>query len=69
MAKELRKQLDSGYNIEKIAQWAFSIYLKYCGTFECGLQDIIMDIVMAEEGLEFELSKDDLVTIANELER
>ncbi len=66
--KELRKQLELDYGVKKLSFWAYGIYLKNCNKFEPGLKDIVMDIVAMAEGIEFEISKDELMTMSQELE-
>ncbi len=66
--KELRKQLELDYDVKKLSYWAYRIYLKNCNNFEPGLKDIVMDIVTMAEGIEFEISKDELMTMSKELE-
>lgn len=65
--KELEKQIQLKYDVQKLSNWAYSIYLEHCNVFEPGLKDIVMDIVTMGEGKEFELSKNELVAIVKKL--
>lgn len=67
-AKELREQLRLGYDVKRIARWAFDIHFKYCDRFELGLEDTVMTIAIMEEGFEFEMSEDELLKIAKDLD-
>lgn len=67
-AKGLIKQLSLGYDVERISRWAYKIYMEYCDKFEPGLRDTVMEIVTMEEGFEFEMSEDELLKIAKDLE-
>lgn len=67
-ARELREQLHLGYDVKRISRWAFDIHFKYCDKFEPGLRDAVMEIVIMEEGFEFEMSEDELLKIVKNLE-
>jgi len=65
--KELLEELDKGFNITRIARWAFSVRLEHCREFETGLDDVVMSVVAMEEGPEFEYSESELRSMAVDL--
>ncbi len=68
--KELEKQLQQGSNIIQLARWAHEIYLDKCDGFEeNSLSDCIMKIIMMEEGPEFEYTKEELLKMAQNLQK
>jgi hypothetical protein len=65
--KELEKRIQLKYDVQKLSNWAYSVYIEHCNVFEPGLKDIVMDIVTMGEGKEFELSKNELIAIVRKL--
>jgi hypothetical protein len=53
------------YNI--ISKWAYKVYIDQGLAFEDGLDNIVLKLMMMEEGPEFVLTRDYLLFIANEL--
>ena len=66
-ADELLHQLSSGYDVVRIARWAFSIYMSHSRELELGLKSEIMQVVAMEEGPEFEMSEQELRQFASHL--
>jgi hypothetical protein len=65
--KALLEQLNKGYDIIKLSDWAFSIHMSRCGEFADGVQDVVMQIVAMREGPEFEFSESELRDYAKNL--
>jgi hypothetical protein len=66
--RELKDQIDTGYNPVRIAQWAHNeIYLKHSRYLEQGLQELLMQLIAMEEGPEFEISESELRKLADDL--
>ena len=65
--KDLKKQIDDGYNPKKIGSWAHRLYLEYCGKIDKDLEENIIDLFVLEEGPEFELHEIELLVLANKL--
>jgi hypothetical protein len=66
LGRELLQQLDDGYDIVRIARWAYQLFLDSRGTGE-DLRSILMKLVVMEEGPEFELSESELRQMAQSL--
>jgi hypothetical protein len=64
---ELAKQIELNYDVKKLSHWAYGIYLQYCDQFETGLYTIVMDVVTMAEGYEFEILKEELIAITEDL--
>jgi hypothetical protein len=65
--KELEQELTNEFNVIQLARWAFDKYLKHIET-EDDLNEIIMQIVVMEEGPEFEYTKEEFLKIAKDLQ-
>ena len=63
-AERLINQLTLGYDKERLADWAFNEYLQNCRELE---PDKIMDIVLMEEGPQFEMTEDEVRRFCDEL--
>jgi hypothetical protein len=57
---ELLAELDRGYEVVRLARWAYSRYLAHSRNLEEGLREKIMQVVVMEEGPEFEMSETEL---------
>ena len=68
-AKDLKKQLDLGYEPKIIGRWAHKIYLQHCGKINQDLEEQIVDLFALEEGPEFELPESKLRDLVKNLER
>ena len=66
-ASGLRAQLTAGYDIERIAKWAYVERLD-ARDVEEGLDDVIFQVVAMTEGPEFEMTEKELVALCEELE-
>lgn len=62
----LLNELSKGVNVRRIASWAFGIQFEYGNNFEKGLDEIVMKVIMMEEGREFELTEAKLRELAHE---
>lgn len=67
-AKDLKAQLDLGYEPKRIGSWAHKMYLKYCGRIDPELEEIIVDLFVLEEGPEFEIPESKLRELVHTLE-
>jgi hypothetical protein len=56
----LRNQLDMGYDVKRIADWAHGEYLCHGRSFAPEVQSVVMKIVAMDEGPQFELSEEDI---------
>lgn len=65
--KNLKEKIDNGYSPRQIGEWAFEVYFKYGRDFDPEMDEIVQNLFMMEEGLEFEYSKEELLSIANRL--
>ena len=64
---ELKEKINMGNDCKEISKWAFKVYLDYGLNFEKGLDYFVLKLIAIEEGHEFFLSKDELLTMANQL--
>lgn len=63
----LKEQLAIGYDVVRVARWTHQEFLDHCRELEPGLQPAMMKLIAMEEGPEFEMSKQEIQTFANEL--
>ena len=64
---ELKTKCEFDYDIVKLSRWAHEVFLENCRYLEVGLQPFIMKVVTMQEGEEFELTKQQLLTEAEDL--
>jgi hypothetical protein len=64
--RALREELNKGYDVVRIARWAYELHLN-ATDFEVGLEPEILRVVAMEEGNEFELSEEELGRLADAL--
>jgi hypothetical protein len=50
-----------------ISRWAYELYLDRIREFEPGLESVVMDLVLMEEGPGFEYTIEELYALANRL--
>lgn len=67
-AKDLKAQLDIGYEPKRIGSWAHKMYLQYCGRIDEQLEEIMVDLFVLEEGPEFEIPESKLRELIKNLE-
>jgi hypothetical protein len=67
-AKDLKAQLDLGYEPNRIGSWAHKMYLQHCGRIEKDLEEIMVDLFVLEEGAEFEYPESKLRELIKWLE-
>jgi hypothetical protein len=65
----LRAQLLRGYEPRRMARWAYVTYLDHANELEVGLYEELMKIATMEEGPEFELSKQEVEELAENLSK
>ncbi len=67
-AIKLKQQLAGGYDVVKVARWAYQEYLGNCEGLESGLKPEMMKVIVMEEGPEFEMTESEIQNFANNLE-
>ena len=67
-AKDLKAQLDLGYEPKRIGNWAHQVYLKHCGRIDTELEEIMVDLFVLEEGPAFEVPESNLRDLVARLE-
>ncbi len=67
-AKDLKAQLDLGYEPKRIGSWAHKMYLQHCGRIDTDLEEIMVDLFVLEEGSEFECPESKLRELVKSLE-
>ena len=67
-ALDLRQQVEKGFNISKIAQWAYEITIDKHREISPELYKTIQVVAVMDGGPEFEFSEEELLQFANELE-
>jgi len=65
----LKEQVAVGYDVVKLARWVHHEFLNHCNELEAGLQTEMMKLIAMEEGPEFELTEQEIRTLANELQK
>jgi hypothetical protein len=64
---DLRIEMQKGFDVDRLSQWAYVTYLDHASELECGLYDKIMDVVVMQEGDEFHLTEEQLRALADSL--
>jgi hypothetical protein len=64
----LKEQLTVDYDVVKVARWAHKEYLDHCRELELDLVHEMMKIIAMEEGPEFELTEQEIQSLAVELQ-
>ena len=64
IGEELKCELGKGYNIERISNWADSLYFSSRGNFSKELDDILRHIFIMDAGPEFEYTEQELRSLA-----
>jgi hypothetical protein len=67
-SKDLKAQLDLGYDPKRVGNWAHKMYLHHCGKIDRELEEIMVDLFVLEEGPEFEIHESKLRTLIKTLE-
>ena len=67
-AKDLKSQLNLGYEPKRIGSWAHKMYLQHCGRIDRELEEIMVDLFVLEEGPEFEYPESKLRELIKSLE-
>ena len=66
-ARDLLEVLQRDPSALGISCWAYELYLDRIREFEPGLESVIMDLVLMEEGPEFEYTIEELYALASRL--
>lgn len=65
--KALIEELKRGFNVDKIAHWAFVQRANHIADLETGLDDAMMSVIVMGEGPEFHMTEKELRRLAAEL--
>ena len=65
--RDLESEMDNGYDIVRIARFAFMIYQKHGGGLSQELDEKVLQVAAMEEGPEFEMTEDELRRFAKKL--
>ncbi|MEM8777870.1 MAG: hypothetical protein AAGF26_03165 [Cyanobacteria bacterium P01_G01_bin.49] len=66
-AQELKQQLERGYDVMGLSQWAYLLIIDRYREIDLELDKIIQKIAVMGEGSEFEFSEAELLTLVNQL--
>lgn len=67
LSSVLQAELDNGYDVVRVARVAFQLYQDHGVELTPDLDEKLLQLMVMEEGPEFELSEDELRTLAGEL--
>lgn len=67
--KELKQELTKDFDVVHLSRWAYRKYLEKTSQLENGVDEVMMKIVAMEEGPEFEYTKEELIELANDLQK
>jgi len=67
IGKELKIQLDKSYNIERISNWAYDLFISLRGKPSPDLDSILNRISLMAAGPEFEYTEEELKLLAEML--
>lgn len=65
--KALLNELDRGYDVKRLAKWAYEVHLDHADDLEDGLNSEMMTVVAMSEGPEFQLKENELRRLAARL--
>ena len=65
-ARGLEEEVARGFDVVRIAQWAYQSYLDNMGNLQPGLHEQIMDVVLMEEP-QFEMCKEEVLSLISSL--
>lgn len=68
-ARDLKAQLDLGYEPKRIGSWAHKMWLKHCREIDSDLDEIMVDLFVLEEGSEFEVPESKLRELVERLKK
>ena len=64
---DLLNEVNRGYDVVRLARWAMRLRSDRIREFDEGVKDAVMDIVVMEEGPEFEMTEEQLRDFAQRL--
>ncbi len=67
-AKDLKQKIKKGYDIQEISQWASLISIDKHEEITPEVYLVIQKVAVMHMGEEFEMSQDELISFANDLE-
>lgn len=67
LGEELTRELDKGYNIERISRWADNLYYTIRDNDSAEIESILMDIDTMGAGPEFEYTEEELRLLVKKL--
>ena len=59
--------MDAGFNVVRLSRWAMRLYSDRICDLESGVKEAMMDVIVMEEGPEFEMSEQELLEFARNL--
>jgi hypothetical protein len=65
IGKELKRELSKGYNIERISDWAYDLFISLRGESSYEVHTILDRISVMAAGPEFEYTEEELKLLAN----
>ncbi len=66
-AEDLLREIDKGFDVVRLARWAMRLYSDRVRDLDAGVKDAMMDVVVMEEGPEFEMTEQELREFAERL--
>lgn len=63
---DLLREIDRGYDVVRLARWAMQLYSDRCRDFDGGVKDAVTEVVVMEEGPEFEMTEEELRAFAEQ---
>jgi hypothetical protein len=65
IGEELKRELDKGYNVIRISNWAHNLFFYSRETFTSDVSQVLQYIFLMEAGSEFEYTEKELRMLAN----
>ena len=65
--KELSEKISSGNTASQIGRWVHSVFFQHCRELDYELKDITEQLLMMEEGPEFQYTMQELQLLADKL--
>jgi len=66
-ATDLLNEVNRGFDVVRLARWAMRLYSDRIRELDDGVKDAVMDVVVMEEGPEFEMTEEQLREFAQRL--
>jgi predicted Zn-ribbon and HTH transcriptional regulator len=65
LGKEIKLEIEKGYDIVRISRWAFHIYFNYLGDLDESESDALEILFRMEDDPQFELNREEICEIAD----